>query len=242
MKDNFSHNSANYSRYRPGYPEALIQFLLQLVKNREVAWDCATGNGQFATLLAPYFNRVEATDISRQQMAEAIQAPNLFYTCTPAEKTDFPSHHFDLVTVAQAVHWFDFSHFYEEVKRCLKPGGIICITGYGLLRSNNATNMIIDHFYKNIVGPYWDPERKYLEESYVTIPFPFMEIPSPQFSMKYCWTLEHLLGYLRTWSAVNHFQKKQNYDPVEEIAASLKKSFGAGQEVVFPLLLRVGKK
>lgn len=241
MKDNFSHNSSNYSRYRPTYPKELVHYLVSLVNSREIAWDCGTGNGQFAKAVAPFFKRVEATDISQQQMGEAKLAKNIIYTCTPAEKTDFPTHYFDLVTVAQAVHWFDFEGFYEEVKRVLKPGGMICITGYGLLRTDNATNSIIDHFYKNVVGPYWDPERKYLEASYETIPFPFEEIEAPDFVMKYTWTIEHLLGYLRTWSAVNHFEKKLHFDPVEEIAARLKESFGAVREVAFPIFLRIGR-
>jgi SAM-dependent methyltransferase len=174
-------------------------------------------------------------------MLEAKQANNIFYSCTPAEKTDFPNNYFDLVTVAQAVHWFDFSAFYKEVKRVLKPGGIICVTGYGLIRANRATNNIIDHFYEEIVGPYWDPERKYLEESYTTLPFPFKEIKAPAFVMKKTWTLEHLIGYLRTWSAVNHFQKENNYDPVNSIAGSLKESYGKAREVTFPILIRIGK-
>lgn len=240
MKDNFSKDSKNYSLYRPEYPEELVQYLVKLVKNRENLWDCGTGNGQLAAALAPYFKRVEATDISKEQMAEAKKAPNIFYTCAPAEKADFPAAFFDLVTVAQAVHWFNFEDFYREVRRVLKPGGTVCITGYGLLRANTQTNGIIDHFYNEIIGPYWDPERKYLERKYRTIPFPFEEIKAPQFLIKYSWTLEQLLGYLRTWSAVAHFHKDKHYDPVEKIAPSLLESFGHQGEVTFPVLLRIG--
>lgn len=242
MKDNFSQDSANYGRYRPTYPEDLFLYLVDLVRERGIAWDCATGNGQFAAALAPFFRRIEATDISPQQMAEAPRAQNIFYSKVPAEETDFPPGYFDLITVAQAVHWFDFSKFYREVNRCLKPGGIICIAGYGLLRLNPATNKIIDHFYQEIIGPYWDPERKYLDDAYTSIPFPFEEFETPRFAIKDTWTIEHLLGYLRTWSAVKHFQKENHCDPVGEIAASLKEEFGAAGEITFPLFLRIGKK
>ncbi len=241
MKDNFSHNSKNYRKYRPQYPEELIQYLIQLVTNRGIVWDCGTGNGQLAFALAPYFSRVEATDISPQQMAEANQRENINYSSVPAERTNFPDSIFDLVTVAQAVHWFQFHDFYREVRRVLKPGGIICIIGYGLLRANRETNSIIDHFYNNVVGSYWDPERKYLDNEYKTIPFPFKEREAPQFYIEYTWSLEQLAGYLRTWSAVNHFRKVQHYDPVKKIEGSLRESFGDKGVVSFPVLLRVGE-
>lgn len=241
MKDNFSNNSPNYSRYRPTYPDELIQYLVTLVKNRGVLWDCGTGNGQLAAALAPYFDRVEATDISLEQMAGAKQLQNVFYSRAPAEKTEFPGSYFDLVTVAQAVHWFNFEEFYREVRRVLKTNGILCVTGYGLLRANPETNRIIDHFYNNIIGPYWDPERKYLEEEYTTIPFPFKKIETSGFVINYTWSLEQLMEYLRSWSAVNHFQKAEQFDPVKEIEAPLRERFGKEGEVTFPVLLRVGR-
>ncbi|WP_246054214.1 class I SAM-dependent methyltransferase [Antarcticibacterium flavum] len=122
MKDNFSHSPKDYSQYRPKYPQELIEYLIQLVNNTGKLWDCGTGNGQLAAALAPYFERVEATDISRQQIAEAKQKENINYTAVPAERTNFPGSFFNLVTVAQAVHWFEFQDFYREVKRVLKPG------------------------------------------------------------------------------------------------------------------------
>lgn len=241
MKDNFSANSSLYAQFRPGYSLEIVDFILKKTKEKEVAWDCGTGNGQVAIKLADHFTRVEATDISLQQIQNALQSPAIHYTLQPAEKTNFPNDRFDLLTVGQAVHWFNFESFYKEAKRTLKPGGIIAILGYGLFRSNRETNRIIDHFYSEVIGPYWDPERKYLDENYNTIPFPFREIEAPVFTSQNLWSFERLEGYLRTWSAVSHFQKKNGYDPVKEISKDLKEVFGDVGEVNFPILLRLGE-
>lgn len=229
-------------KFRPGYPQEVFAFLEGLLPEKETAWDCGTGNGQVAVELAEFMQKIHATDISRQQLKNAIQKENIIYSEQPAEGTNFKNSQFDLVTVAQAVHWFEFGEFYKEVRRVLKPGGIIAVIGYGLLRINKKTDAVIDHFYQNIVGPYWDEERKYLDEKYKTIPFPFDEIPSPEFENKLEWELEHLMGYLKTWSAVKHYQKEKANNPVDLIYEDLKRSFGKKGTVAFPVLLRVGTK
>ena len=242
MKDNFSKNSSEYAQFRPKYPAELFSFLENRVEEKEAAWDCGTGNGQVAGELANFFIRVEATDISQQQLDNAIKLSNINYSLQPAEKTNFPDNYFDLITVAQAIHWFDFSQSYKEVNRTLKPGGILAVIGYGLFKSNEQTNDLIDHFYRDIVGPFWDPERRYLDDGYCSIQFPFEEIQSPGFEMEFSWDFEHLIGYLKTWSAVKHFQNKNGYDPVTVISGDLRTAFGERSVVKFPLFLRVGKK
>lgn len=242
MKDNFSTQSQQYLKFRPGYPQELFAFLEGLLPEKKTAWDCGTGNGQVAVELAKFMQKIYATDISRQQLQNAIQKENIIYSEQPAERTNFKKDQFDLVTVAQAVHWFNFKEFYKEVRRVLKPGGIIAVIGYGLLRINEHTDAVIDHFYMNIVGSYWDEERKYLDEKYQTIPFPFNEIPSPGFENKLAWELEHLIGYLKTWSAVKHYQKDKGHNPVDRVYEDLKRSFEKKGTVTFPVLLRVGMK
>lgn len=241
MKDLFSSASENYAQYRPGYPRELFNFLRKLSSSRENAWDAGTGNGQVAGELAEFFGRVCATDISIQQLSQAVQKPNIHYTKQASEKTNFPDDHFDLVTVAQAVHWFDFERFYAEVRRVLKKGALLAIIGYGLFRSNPATDEIIDNFYNDIIGPYWDSERRFLDEKYQSIPFPFTEIEAPEFKIKTKWSLERLLGYLNTWSAVKHYEKQEGKNPVALIAGELEQSFGEVGEINFPVLLRVGR-
>ncbi len=243
MKDNFSAQSERYAQFRPTYPLALFEFLNLKVEKKEAAWDCGTGTGQVACELAKTFDRVFASDISQQQIANAPQAENIFYSVQPAEETSFESELFDLVVVAQAIHWFDFDRFYSEVRRTAKEGALLCVIGYGRLEISENINRVISDFYNNAVGAYWDEERRYVDDNYETIPFPFEEIPKPNFSITCSWALEHLIGYLNTWSAVKHFIKKNGFNPVDELALEIEKYWGKEQtrQVRFPLFLRVGR-
>jgi ubiquinone/menaquinone biosynthesis C-methylase UbiE len=242
MKDNFSAQSAAYAQFRPQYPEAMIAHILSHVNNRDAALDVATGNGQVAVLLSPYFDTVYATDISERQIENAVQQPNITYKVEAAENTDFADNQFDLITVAQSIHWFDFDGFYREVDRILKPDGVLAVLGYGLLQTNPASDEILRDFYRNIVGRYWDAERKYVDEHYQTIPFPLDEIPTPKFTNHLVWTFEQLIGYLETWSATQHYIKANGQNPIDLIREKLKVSWeNSTKEVVFPLLLRIGK-
>lgn len=182
MKDNFSNQSEDYSKFRPTYPKEMVGKIVSLTKGKKAALDVATGNGQLAVALSDNFDTVYATDISDNQLLHAKRVLNVIYKKMPAETTDFEDNFFDLITVAQAVHWFDFDVFYKEIHRILKPDGIFAIIGYGLMNTNPDTDKIIQKFYHEIVGPFWDEERKYLDENYETIPFPFDEIQMDQYS------------------------------------------------------------
>ena len=241
MKDNFSSKSSSYAKYRPTYPQVLYQFLKEKLDKTEKAWDCGTGNGQVAGELANFFEEVQATDISQQQLDNAIRQPNIHYSVQTAEKTNFPDNSFDLITVAQAIHWFNCEAFYKEVARVLKPDGIIAVIGYSLFKSNPETDEVIHKFYRDIIGPFWDEERQYLDEKYKTIPFPFKELESPVFEQEYDWRFTHLIGYLKTWSAVKHYEKANGENPVDLIEDELKATFGAKNRVVFPILFRSAK-
>jgi len=243
MKDNFSAQSEQYAKFRPTYPDKLYQFLLPLLETKDAAWDCATGNGQVAQVLSEYFKEVHATDISEKQIKNAIQRANIFYKIERAEQTSFPDKNFDLITVAQAIHWFDFEAFYKEVKRVIKPNGILAVIGYGLLSIDKDTDAVINRFYREVTGPYWDKERKYIDEQYQTIPFPFKEIEAPQLYNTYEWTLEQLVGLLDTWSAVQHYIKANRQNPVDIVYKDLKQTWISNKlkTVKFPILLRIGR-
>ena len=245
MKDNFSKHSAQYSVYRPSYPTELFDFLISLVPDKKAAWDCGTGNGQVAINLSPLFEKVYATDISENQINHAVKRDNIFYKKESAESSSFANGQFDLITAGMSVHWFDFSAFYAEVKRTLKNKGIVAVFGYSLLTTiDKSINRILNHFYHNVIGQYWDKERRYVDENYCTIPFPFDRISTPSFVSRYEWSLDHLIGYLNTWSAVQHFKDKNNSNPVELIIDELEKTWDADESklVTFPILVRVGLK
>lgn len=242
MKDNFSHQADAYAKYRPHYPPELFEFILSKVKGREAAWDCGTGNGQTAKELAQYFSTVEATDISQKQLDNALRAPNINYSLQPAEQTGFSNHRFDLVTVSQALHWFRFDAFYKEVKRVTKPGGWLAAWTYTRLPISHEIDELIGEFYKNIVGEYWDKERRYVDENYATIPFPLREIECPPFSITLPWTLEQLEGYIGTWSALQKFIKVRGYNPLPGLIQKIKPLWvDERMDVVFPIYLRMGQ-
>lgn len=244
MKDNFSKQSKEYSVFRPTYPDEAIAFILSQVPDKTAVWDCGTGNGQLAAKLADSFLHVDATDISENQIANAVKKDNITYQVVSAEEAPFRENSFDLITVAQAIHWFDFDRFYAKVRTTLKPDGVLAVIGYNLMQIDEACDRVILHFYKDILGDqYWDKERKYLDERYQTIPFPYHEIPAPEFAQKVNWTLDELTGYLNTWSAVQHYIKANGVNPVEEVRQKLQAIWREDEkkEVCFPTLLRIGK-
>lgn len=242
-KDNFSIQSDKYAKYRPAYPGGFFNYLNALVPYKKNAWDCGTGNGQIAYELANTFDNVFATDISQSQISNALQADNIFYSVQRAEETCFDNQLFDLIVVAQAVHWFDFEKFYAEVKRTAKENALFCIIGYGRIKISEQIDQVITNFYTDIIGKYWDKERKYIDENYTTIPFPFREIQTPNFVNKQHWNLEHLIGYLNTWSAVKHFIKQNGYNPIDKLQLEIEPLWNNKEEkeIAFPLFLRIGK-
>jgi SAM-dependent methyltransferase len=240
-KDLFSSNANQYATFRPDYPNELFDFIVSHVRNFATAWDCATGNGQAAKVLSQKFAQVLATDISEKQMLNGFQTSNIVYSVSPAEKSNFPDQSFDLITVAQAAHWFKLDLFYQEVKRVAKPGCVLALWGYGLVSVNPDFDSQLKDFYKNVVGPYWDPERRLIDESYATIPFPFQEISCPQFSFTKQWSMAHLEGYLNTWSATQKYIAATNLNPVTKFISASATAFGKGvQEIKFPLFMRLG--
>jgi len=243
-KDLFSKQSDIYARYRPDYPSGLIDYILQFVSQHNKVWDCATGNGQAAIMLASHFQLVQATDISEKQLLNATPHPRIHYSIEAAENTTFPDNSFDLVTVAQAYHWFNFTAFHEEVKRVVKPNGIIAIWGYGLVTSEiDQLNTKIETFYSITVGPYWDPERKFIDDHYRTIPFPYVELPPKEFFIEKRWSLDDLTGFLNSWSSVQHFIKANAYNPVDRLKKDLQMEWPADDFITlrFPLFLRLGR-
>jgi hypothetical protein len=240
-KDRFSEHADLYSKFRPGYPKALVDNLARQVKEKGSAWDVGTGNGQLAVMLAAHFKSVLATDISESQLENAEKHKRVFYLIQDAQNPEIADNSMDLITVAQAIHWFNFEKFYSNVTRIGKKDSVFAAIGYGLLRIDPEMDKIIDRFYREKINSYWDPERKYIDESYKTIPFPFRELKFPEFRSEYKWNADQLAGYLRTWSAVQNYIKKNNSDPVEEVFPEIKELLKDRMvKVSFPVFSRVG--
>jgi SAM-dependent methyltransferase len=241
-QDHFSKLSRQYAASRPRYPRALYEWLVQIAPGRERAWDCACGNGQAASDLASYFLQVIATDLSAEQLREATPHPRIEYRVAVAESSGLPVGSVDVVTVAQALHWFELNRFYQEVRRVLRPGGVLAAWCYGAgsIAADRA-DAVFQDFYHSVVGPYWQPERKLVEDGYRTLPFPQPELTAPILTMELNWTLEQLIGYVRSWSATALYAQSRGSDPVPELYSGLLRSWGdprSRQRICWPLSVR----
>ena len=242
-KDHFSHASDDYRRWRPGYPSELFEWLTSQSPSTALAWDCATGNGQAAVALAACFGRVVATDASAAQIGEAEACERVVYRVAPAEQAPFEDASVDLVSVAQALHWFDIDRFHAEARRVLKPGGLIAEWGYGLAFVAPDIDAPVLQFSAITVGPYWPPERALVEAAYADIPFPFQRLDTPAFAMRARWDLERFIAYLGTWSSVSGYRRAHGNDPLPALREELAPLWGdIEREIRWPLVLRVGKR
>lgn len=243
FKDHFSGHATAYASARPDYPRELFRWLGGKAPARNRAWDCATGNGQAAVALADYFKAVIATDASARQIANAVPRDRIEYRVARAEAPGLKAGSADLVTVAQAAHWLDRERFYASARHVLRRGGLLAIWGYDLLQVDKALDAVLGSFYRDTVGAYWPPERRLVDEHYAGLKFPFDEIPPPRLAMMVrTWTLEQLLAYLRTWSAVQRYRQARGTDPVALVAPGLAEAWGGEhqREVRWPLFLRAG--
>jgi ubiquinone/menaquinone biosynthesis C-methylase UbiE len=243
-KDHFSGHADRYEAFRPTYPDALFAHLASLCPRHEVAWDCATGNGQAAVALAPYFRLVLASDASRQQVSQAKERDAIDYFVAVAERAPIQTASVDIVTVALALHWLDLRRFYAEVRRVCRPEGLVAVWCYELATISPEVDRAVRHLYTDIVGADWPPERRLVEEGYRTLPFPFDEIALPPFPMTHAWNFDHLLGYLGTWSSYQRYRRRTGQDPLDLVRDDLLSAWGDPDQfhqVVFPLHVRAGR-
>lgn len=243
FKDHFSGHANLYAGARPGYPDDLFRFLTRQCVHQRLAWDCATGNGQAARGLAGLFHRVLASDASHAQLRQAGSGPGIHYVVAGAEQAPLAPGSVDLLTVAQAFHWFDIPRFHAEARRVLAPAGVIAIWAYGIHSICQQVDAVVAELYDSIIGSYWPPERRHVESGYAGLPFPYRRLAAPAFSMTCQWSLSQLTGYLYSWSAVQRYQSQRGQDPVALVAERLHSAWGDApvREVRWPLTLLLGR-
>ena len=213
-----------------------------------MAWDCATGNGQAAKSLGDFFDTVVLSDGSEEQVMQfGVTKPdmnNLFATVMLAEKVALKPTSMDLVVVAQALHWFNLDAFFAELDRVLKPGGLFAAWSYGIHHVNEAVDTVVGRLYEDIIGSYWPEERHIVENHYRDITFPYPLLDVPQFELSKSWSIEQLLGYMNSWSAVQRYRADAGQDPLALIREELQRAWGGEQNriVSWPLTLKVCKK
>ena len=242
--DHFAGVSPVYARFRPKYPDGLFDFLARAAPARENVWDAGTGSGQAAIGLAQHFAHVIATDASAQQIQHGERNASVEYRVASAEASGLSARSMDLVTAAQALHWFDPPRFWGEARRVLRPGGVIAVWTYDLPEIAPAIDAGIRRFYRDVVGSFWPPERRMVEERYRNIEFPFDEFTAPDFAIERHMTLDDVSGYIRTWSATRAYVEHHGRDPVDALSAELAPVWGQPKEprlVRWPIATRVGR-
>jgi SAM-dependent methyltransferase len=242
FQDHFSGRAAIYSQFRPTYPDALFDWVSGLVRSHEVVWDCATGSGQAAVGLSKHFDRVIATDASDKQIAMAAPHPSIDYRVATASESGLASESVDMVTVAQAIHWFDRNRFYDEAKRVMRPDAAIVVWTYGdPVLDDPELDAIVHAYNRGTIESYWRPERDLILQGLRTISFPFREVAAPSFVLEREWTLFELAGYMRTWSATSAYAAAHGIDPVAAVEKELRALWGDGRHLVrWPLHVRAG--
>ncbi len=244
FEDHFSNHSEQYAQNRPHYPDEIYAYLASIAPGHSLAWDCGTGNGQAAIGLAKYFDKVHATDASAEQISRAYPQDKVDYRVEPAEHVSLNTSSTDLVTVAVAIHWFNFDEFYREVKRVLKLDGVLAAWTYSFPEISPEIDQLIRHYYYEVVGEYWPERIHYLEERYETIPFPFEEIIPPSFAMERDWDMIQFAGFLDSWSATQRYKAQKGRHPLEFIWSQMADAWGGENEprlVRWPLHFRIGR-
>jgi len=244
--DKFSRVADAYAAQRPRYPAALYSWLATLAPGHELAWDCATGNGQAALALSDHFAQVAASDASAEMIASATSHERVAYRVAAAEDAGFlEDESVDLVTVAQAVHWFDFEQFYAGVRRVLKEDGVIALWAYAGSSVSGEIDAVTSRLNREILRDYWSPRVELVNDAYRDLPFPFRECPAPELFMNVDWTLAEFLDYHRTWSAAVDYRRARGACAVDLIAGEIASCWGdaeARRRVSWRLILKVGRK
>jgi len=242
--DHFSSVSAAYSAFRPRYPPELIEFFASLAPERHIAWDCGAGSGQATSDIALHFDFVIGTDLSVEQVAKAASNERVGWAACSAEAVCIRSGSVDAIAVAQALHWFKHDAFYAEVRRVASAPGIAVVAWtYAAPQMEGDVGGVLKRFMHEDVGPYWPPERVYVDNEYRTIPFPFERISTPTFSLENEWTLSQIAGYMRSMSATARYIKANGTDPVVAVHDELKSLWAdeSPRRIVWPVIVLAGR-
>jgi SAM-dependent methyltransferase len=242
FSDHFSSVAAQYAASRPRYPDRLFALLADRAPSRGLVWDAGCGSGQAAVGLSEYFDQVIATDASAEQIAHADARPNITYSVAGETNPAIADASVDLVTVAQAVHWFDRPAFFREVARVLVPGGLLAVWAYELAEIDPAVDAVVLPWYRDTLGADWPAERQLIENGYRTIGFPYETQPLPVLSMRAAWSRDQLLAFFGTWSAVKRYRQRVGRDPLDLVLPGLVSAWPHNEtrEVNWPLTLLIG--
>jgi len=240
----YSPYAKEYAQSRPGYPPTLFNYLASLTDSHQLAWDCATGNGQAALELTSYFNQVVATDVSAEQIRHARQHPQISYRVAQAEKSGLENESVNLITVASAIHWFDLDSFYTEARRVIQPGGVLSAWSYHVGYVEPPFDQLFARFYREVVASYFAPGARFVDDRYENITLPGEALRADQFHVTADWNLDQMFAFIRSWSGTQQYLQERGEDPVAIIADELTMLWGERENVHtirWPLCIRISR-
>lgn len=249
--DHFSDRAERYAAHRPSYPSELGAALADLAPSGGLAWDAGCGPGRLTALLAAHFPRVVGTDASREQLPGRGVLPGdrevtgrPVYVRALAEEAPLASDTTDLITAAQAAHWFDLPRFYDEVRRVARPRGVLGLVTYGPPTIGEGVDPVLDRYRYDVLAEHWPSRSRHVRERYSSLPFPFEEVPTRQLDLEERWTAADFLGYAGTWSGTRALERARGREPFERFAEGLVEAWG-GTECVrtvrWPLTVKAGR-
>lgn len=240
----YSSYAKQYAQSRPTYPEELFSYLASLVEQHNLAWDCATGNGQAALALTEHFKRIIATDISAEQIRQAIPHPQVEYRVAKSEQSGLEDKSVNLVTVASALHWFDLDSFFREVRRVVRRGGVLAAWSYHVGYMEPPFDKLFLRFYQDVLYDYFAPGARLVDDRYENIILTGKSIDAGQFYVSADWNLHQMLAFIKSWSGTQQYIQEQGEDPTELIADELKQIWGNRDKVYtirWPLFMRISR-
>uniref|UniRef100_A0A2N9GDF8 Methyltransferase type 11 domain-containing protein n=1 Tax=Fagus sylvatica TaxID=28930 RepID=A0A2N9GDF8_FAGSY len=236
MAELFIKQAEQYAEGRPSYPQELFDFIASKTPSHDLAWDVGAGSGQAARSLAGIYKNVIATDTSPKQLQFAPKLPNIRYQQTPPtmsiaelEGNVAPQSSIDVVTIAQAIHWFDLPNFYQQVRWILKkPHGIIAAWCYTAPEVNDSVDAVFQPYYNIAAEPYWEPPRKLVDNKYTTIDFPFEPVDGADHTGPFQFLREKGVELLSN-------------DVIEEFKRAWTEDGQDKKVVKFPIYLKIGR-
>lgn len=227
MNENkFTGKARFYAKYRPSYPTLLADRLYRLTKAENVA-DIGAGTGIFTEKLLAYPWTVTAVEPNHDMCRELLKSVGgkAEIVMASAENTGLPEHSFDLITAAQAFHWFDADLFREECKRLLTENGRVAI----IYNSRIRTAVTIDRdavFMKYCTEFAQRKNKNHAEEDEFLMNEYFSSVDLFQCETPVMMTWEHFIG-----DALSRSHSPMNNDPCfKAFVAELREVFDKHQK------------
>jgi SAM-dependent methyltransferase len=218
-KQRFSNRAADYVRYRPRYPESIVDFLRSEcgLRPEHAIADIGSGTGFLSELFVKNGNRVfgvEPNEAMRQAGEDFLaRYPNFVGVDGSAEATTLATASVDFITAGQAFHWFEPAASRREFQRILRPPGWVAILWYHRPLNKSSSTDAYEDFLIRFGTDYEKVRDAYPKNEDVVSFLGHENVSTRDFSAAQEFTREQLNGLLKSTSFVPD-QNHANYAPM----------------------------